>query len=93
MTGEWKIEEWNACPEPSKKLQNGSVLVTRNVEAVEITDEVDGEPRASTIWRGESCRMSEAAYSAYAAMQEIVLKHEEEIVDKTIIQLIEEGSL
>lgn len=76
--------EWNARP-PAAANNHGIVVVTRNVEEVER----DG----IAMYVGEVARMSESAYAAYVGAMEVAAKREQEIVDETILNLVEEGSL
>lgn len=80
----FKACEFNEMPQPVK-AENGKYIVTRNVEAVER----DG----ATVYIGEIAFMTESAYAAYIGAKEVAAKREQEIVDETILNLIEEGSL
>lgn len=86
MSGLFVKSEWGGRrPEPVKKTPSGKLVVSRNVEAVER----DGE----TVYVGECAIMSEQAYAAYSGAVEVAQRREQEIVDETVLNLIEEGSL
>ena len=76
--------EFNAFP-PEVKEENGKYIVTRNIEKV--------EREGTTVYVGEIAFMTESAYAAYVGAKEVAAKREQEIVDETILNLIEEGSL
>ena len=77
--------EWNQQPKSVEQIKGNRVIVTRNVTEVVR----DGEK----VYIGESAIMSETAYAAYVGAKEVAAKREQEIVDETILNLIEEGSL
>lgn len=86
----FKQTEWNSRPRAVERLKNGRVRVARNVEQAERVEEGGN---TVVYWRGEAATMSEAAYAAYEGAMEAEKKREAEIVDETILALIEEGSL
>lgn len=77
--------EWNQPPKSVEQIKGNRVIVTRSVTEAER----DGEK----VYIGESAIMSETAYAAYVGAKEVAAKREQEIVDETILNLIEEGSL
>ena len=76
--------EWDRRP-PSVKIEGGMYVVARKVETVER----DG----ATVYCGEVAVMSAQAYAAYSGAVEVAQRREKEIVDETVLNLIEEGSL
>ena len=72
-------------PRDVEPLKYGRVRVNRNVT----TETREG----ATVYVYESAIMTEAAYAAYVGAREVAQKREQEIVDETILALIEEGSL
>ena len=72
-------------PPTAEKDENGTYTVTRNVREVARNGE--------TVYVGEVALMREAAYAAYVGAQEAEVRREQEIVDETVLNLIEEGSL
>ena len=86
----FKYAEWNNRPRAVEKLGNGCVRVARNVEQ---SERADDNGNIVAYWHGEVATMSEAAYAAYEGAMEAEKKREAEIVDETILALIEEGSL
>ena len=81
----FRRSEWNEKPPEVHQNRDGSVRVVRNVESAER----DG----ATIYVGECAVMSESAYAAYVGAREVAQRREQEIMDETILALIEEGSL
>lgn len=81
----FKRTEWSGRPPEHAIDGAGRHLVARNVNAVAR----DG----AVAWVGELAIMDDAAYGAYLGSQEAERKREQEIVDETVLGLIEEGSL
>lgn len=79
------ISEANSMPPEIENLKYGNVRVNRNWERFER----DGQ----TVYRGETAVMSAAQYAAYVGAKEVAARREQEIVDETVLNLIEEGSL
>lgn len=77
--------DWDSKPAEARPIKGGKVIVTRNV--------VEAERDGVTYYAGESAIMTETAYAAYVGAKEVAAKREQEIVDETILNLIEEGSL
>lgn len=76
--------EFNTMPAAVRR-EGATYIVTRNVTEVERDGEI--------AYVGEIAYMSESAYFAYAGATEVAARREQEIVDETILNLIEEGSL
>lgn len=81
----FKYTEYNERPPTVQRLKGGKVRVARNIQSFER----EGE----TFYSCEMAIMSESAYTAYEGAREVALKREADIVDETILTLIEEGSL
>lgn len=77
--------DWDSKPAEARPIKGGKIIVTRNV--------VEVERDGVTYYTGESAIMTETAYAAYVGAKEVAAKREQEIVDETILNLIEEGSL
>lgn len=77
--------DWDSKPAEARPVKGGKIIVTRNV--------VEAKRDGVTYYTGESAIMTETAYAAYLGAKEVAAKREQEIVDETILNLIEEGSL
>ena len=75
--------EWNQPPKAVEQIKGNGVIVTRNVTSINRDGEV--------VYVGESAIMSETAYAAYLGAKEVAARRENEIIDETIENLINEG--
>ena len=79
---------WDTEPHDFDTLKNG-VRVNLDIRQVSVADG-DG---TVTKWRSRSCVMSAPEFAAYLGARSVAAKREQEIVDETVLNLINEGSL
>ena len=76
--------EWNARP-PEVARSGSEYVVARNV--------TETERDGATVYIGEIAYMDAASYAAYTGASAVAIKREQDIVDETVLNLINEGSL
>lgn len=82
----WTKAEANEYPVETQKLNDGRIVVRRNIK-----EEISNEGNVKYVY--EEKIMSNVEYAVAEAVNEIELKRENEIIDEYTITLIEEGVL
>lgn len=86
----FKVIVWDSEPAEFENLKDGKCRVNVSVEKVTHTAE-DG--REVVQYKSLSKVMAGAEVAAYLGAKSVAARRENEIIDETILNLIEEGSL
>ena len=82
----WEKSQSNTAPKDITKLNDGRIIVTRNVKNT-VTE------KGNIIYEYEERVMSNVEYVVYATLKEQEDRREAEIIDEYTMQLIQEGVL